>query len=555
MPPLSQVRIPAVSELLGRVLEGPRDELVRRVGRVEELAGVVEAEGLYPEDFVAAFITGERPEVEEPRQLVGAALLSDLSAVAERLCAAAELRREESPGPTAEEVLERWSISAKTLSRYRRQGLVARRVLDERGRPLVVFSEAALAAFEARRGGALARAGAFSRVDRGDEARIVRRAERYRRRFGCTLNQAAGRIAPRMGRSLEGVRQVLRREDARRRARGQRPIFPEPRPAGEREGEALRRLLARGFEPAEAARLLGASRGETPRSRARVLRAVNERRAALLRGLALPGGAWEEAALSAPAVREGLWRAGETDLLGLIASMRAEPLTPGALEAAYARGYRALLRRAGTRIAGLGRGEDARGYSGAELDAIETDLRHAARLRALLVRSQLPLLIRTIEERAGPPERLPSERARVLLERGLRVVSEAADRWDPGRGGRLAGAVTVALGRRARLFGGAGGAVAGRAGMRLPGGIRVRDWTLQVAPWQAWLEVDARIPGVLGGLGERDRVVLERRFGLDGGPPETLEALAERLGVPRMHAARAVRGAVRRGLEAGRSAS
>ncbi len=229
MPLLARMVVPALEDLARQLRFAPREALLRDVERAEALAGVIRGDHFYDEAWIVEQVTGYRPTLEAPATVVGGALLSDLSGFVERLSEAARLTAEDLPAgwldPDA--LAARWSLSRKTLDRYRKRGLCARRIVGPDAKVRLAFVPEVIAAFEAAQQGAIRRAGGFSRISVEDEARMIRRAARYRAWFGCTLNEAAKRLAKRFGRSLEAVRQVLQRHD---RENPSRRIFTEPGP-------------------------------------------------------------------------------------------------------------------------------------------------------------------------------------------------------------------------------------------------------------------------------------------------------------------------------------
>jgi RNA polymerase primary sigma factor len=539
MPRVTRPRTDVIAELGEQLRFGSRRTLLRHLDRIEELALQIEDDGVYPEEFVVFRVTGYRPEDSRGRMLPGAALKGDLSALAERVSESAGLT-EADVGEGCETVASltaRWGVTRKTLERYRRLGLIARRVDLGSGRRALVFGRAAVEAFERVHADRLGRAGRFTRLDEHEVDRTLRRAARYRARLGWSLNRVAQRLAVRTGRSPEAVRQLLRRADRGRTD----ALFPEPGPPTERERMLAVRSMARGIEPALLARRVG-------RRKSAVLRAWHDGRADLLRSLGMPtdGAPDPGAAIRAEPARAGLIVEGPTELAALLAHMR-ERVTPiGVEERARAGAYRALVAAAGARIGAL----PSASASGPALDEIETMLRWAALLKACLVRTQLRLAIDTLEQRIGGPlDGLAPARARTLALGLIGVVADGVDRFDPGRGGRLAAPVSLALGRWcAQVPDVSRGPDAGRAARRMPSGVAVGDWTRRVAPWQVWLSPDPRLVTVADRLGAEDRAVLVRRFGLDGAAPETLEAIAAARGLRAVHLARGERRAVRRAL-------
>lgn len=563
MPPLPRIRDAALADLAKQLRFVPRETLGKQLARVEELAGEVDPAGAYPQDWVVFRITGFRGASEQSGVLTGSALLADLSAFAERLTAASPRAWREIPAGSmldAAALAARWRVSRKTIERCRREGLIAHRVLGENGRARLAFPVAGVERFESRHAERLAGAGAFTRIDPWVERRMIRRAAAYRRKLRYSLNRAAQRLAAKFGRSLEAVRQVLRRHEARAGT----PIFAEPGPPAARERRVILRAARRAIEPGEMAERFG-------RSTASIRRVITDERAAALRGLGLAGPEGEPAPvrkgartpredpLEHEAARAGLGAPGATDLLAFIESARGQEAPEAPTERARAAAYHALVARAAANIAV----QPEHGASAAGVDEAETRLRWAARLKAELVRSQLPLVVRTIESGLGrPPEQLRSPVLLGLVRASLAAVAEAVDQFKPGGpsegkvgGGRLAAPVGLAMTRVVARFArehaaefrtGAGA----RAAPRLGAGVHLPDWTRSVAPWQAFLEPDPRVRAGLAGIDERARVFLTERFGW-GGPPKTLVELAGIFKTTVMKAAMFERKAIRAALGRG----
>lgn len=547
MPRVSAPRTEVIAELGEQLRFTSKRVLLRHLDRIDELAVQVEPDAQYPEDFVVFRVTGYRPDVDEPRLLSGEELRGDLSSLAERLSESAGLTEGDITGPveTIASLTERWGISRRTLERYRRLGLIARRVDLGLGRRALVFSRVGVERFESIHADRLERAGGFTRFEDSELDEHWRAAERYRRRLGWSINRVAQRLATRTGRSAEGIRRSLRRQD-RKRAESGDALFPEPGPPTARDRLLAVRAVRRGIEPALLAKRFD-------RRKSAVSRALNDGRADLLRSLELPH---EPAVMDlraipdAEPVRTGLLLDGVTALGPLLEQMRERTAPVSFEERVRGSAYRTLLGFAGTRVGVI----PASSVSGAELDTIETALRWASMLKVLLVRGQLRLAIDTLEARIGGGlETLQPVRATELAMGAIDAVCDGVDRFDPSRGGRLAAPVSLALQRWvSHVPDVAAASVPGRATRLAPEGFVVLDWTRSVAPWQVWLDPDPRIPGVLDQLGAAERELLVRRFGLMGEPPETLESIAGSMDKRAVHLARAERRAIRHALRAAR---
>ncbi|USN99841.1 MAG: hypothetical protein H6810_04040 [Phycisphaeraceae bacterium] len=557
MPPLARCKITALAELADQLRYASRPALLRQIQSAEGLAAGLEEAERYPEDWIVFKITGHRPEgVSSTAAHTGSAVLADLSAFVERLCEAAQLDLGDVPDSAvdAEALCEKWSVSRKTVDRARRRGLIARRVRNERGRATLVFTQESIESYEGRQGDAIERAGKFTRLGPEMEAKVIRRAARYRRRFHCTLNQAAVRLAQRFDRSHQGIRELLERHDARERESGGEPLFDE-RPDRSAHTKVVALSLARaGAEPSDIAEQIFGPRAD----KRRATRLIRQVRAQLLHRLRLDGPVSpafsradaDEVLLAPDVVRTRLGGGPSvTDLESFVRMIRETPPPTAADESARAVAHQYLRFRARRMLEKLSDTDP----NPTRLDEIETRLRWAALLRVELVRAELGLLGPAIERGEGRGlDRIPPHRLRPLLVVGLRAIGEAADRFAPFHGGRLAAAVSLRLSKAITA------AIEDPAGpfaesKRRPAtGHGVPDFTLMrpSVAWSAWLTPLPVLRGALGSLEGRDRLILGRRTGFDGGAPETITTLAERLGTTRMHAARYERAAIREALRA-----
>ncbi len=559
MPPLPRFRVDALAELASQLRYAPKSALVRDLERTEALAYELDVSGAFPLDYVVFRVTGYRPQKSMDVLIGGEALLGDLATLAEHLSSAAKIELSSLEGAmSAEELCAKWSVSRKTLERYRRRGLLSRRVVGPGGKPRVAYMPDAVAAFEVREPQTLRAATTFSRLEPEVRERVIAEARAHALE-GKTLNQAALSIAERIGRGHETVRQILQRFE---RDEGE-SLFDGSGPMGPRERRLCYLAWRRALEPGVVAERVG-------KPRASVLRVTVDERARVLREL-LPSVSRglredppDETAVGHDLATAGIGRSGPDLLEDLLALARGI----GPLSAAEERGRlaacRELRRRAARAIGEL----PEHGNSAPEVDRIETDLRWSARVKAELMRGLLPVMLRAIESRLGAEaEQLGSSALRRVMEVGLAALASSIDTVHPSDRGRLASPVSLAVDRATRPML-AGVAVAqsgpsaspGRARRKIGSSAAVRDFTRMVYPWQGVLEPDARVRGVLDAVGEREGSILRLRFGYAPRPaiaedarPLTLAELADALGSKPLHTARSERAAMRRAMEAARA--
>ncbi|MBC7773595.1 MAG: hypothetical protein H7210_13955, partial [Pyrinomonadaceae bacterium] len=433
MPPLPRLRIAAIDELDRQLRFAPPETVRRQLERVELLCREIEAERTYPQDWVIFRITGYR--IDSPQHgpalqslLVGRALIGDLVSLIERLSVMAGFTEAEligadhadstsrtsdtHPGAStsiwigASELCTRWNISRKSLDRYRKEGLPARRVTTQTSRSKLYFRADEVERFERLHARKLAEAGRFSRIGPELERKLLRMARRYHERLGWSLNQSARRLAERYGRGHETVRSLLKRHDAdstrtsthaKKLQPGQhRPVFNNPGVLTTKQHRVIERAVARGIEVERLAKHFG-------KTKPSIYRALAVSRANRLRGLLTSGALTIHATGRSPTAsptqsRDSLSKKAAVTGLGARSPRTFGELTDYALrhptpdavaEQVRALSLAALVEQAATGIVSLSLHHPAP----SRLDEIETTLRWAARLKAELVRSQLSLLL------------------------------------------------------------------------------------------------------------------------------------------------------------------
>lgn len=500
----------------------PPDRIRGQVERAEELAEQIERGASYPVDWLVYRLTGYRGEDVTTRSVSGGVLLAELSAFVERLSHAGGLTLREEPGAVVSgDLTRRWGVNRKTLERWRRDGLVGRRLIDDRGRSVLAFSARVVAAYERRHAERLRRAGAFSRLSESERERIEALASTGGAR-GESTTAAARRMARATGRSVGAVKRALV-SSGRGVAR-----TPEEMESRRREAEFAWRLWRRGFDAPEIARRLG-------RPRTVVLRAINLERASRLRAC-LNGVAGSDA--------QPQWTPQPLppicgDVAALVELARHRIVVTPRQEAREHVLLWSLRASAAAELSRLDRNHP----SAEALDEIESRLRAAARVKAVLLRPLLSLIVETAEGvLGGPMETLRPAQAAELLAELLAATCADLDTHEPGRVGRLAAPVALAVHRLATSWVKQHHATPARSAARAAGlwtvPVAIEPFVALVSPWQASMDLPPAGFAAWPRMGEPERAVLAARFGLEGERPRTLAELAKEFGVTRIQAAR-----------------
>lgn len=517
MPRYSTIRLPALVELAKQLRFAPKAAAMRQIHAILKLADEIDPAHAYAQAWVVRRITGYRGDDGDAVQLVGEALLGDLSAFAERLSAQSKISRADLDEPviTLRALMDRWSVTPRTIERYRRKGLLALRLRPARGAARLVFVETSVQGFESRHRAALADARSFARAPLRSRSEIVALAAERAAESPPSMHRVATELAPRAGVSPSTVRRILRADAP--------TLIPVRRRAASNAPSTSLRLWREGVGPSDIARRL-----KTTRLTAN--RLISAERARLLRSLALetltPVSAPPAAAiiLEDPLVRLGFGGPGDTDAVALAAAAAKHEAPDPSRERKLAAAHYLLRARAAAMLAAHDR------FSGEALDQIETDLRWIALLRIELVRGERALIVRTIEERAGVPMLdLPAPEIRRWTAAAFDAAAHAVDRFDPAKRGRLAAPVSFAL---ARVLAGLR-AVPATPQRAHPATMPITDWSRRVAPWQAWLDPPERVINAVNESWADEQTIrsLRHRFGLALGPPLTLKQMKSEQGV------------------------
>ena len=163
--------------------------------------------------------------VDPDRGISTDALRHDLGLIIEDLFDEADVRVEEIGENvwTTEKLAEQFSVSTKTISRWRSQGLVSRRLVFSGGRKRVGFPESSVRKFEERNPDRIRRGAAFSQMTEAETDQILKYAKRFADRGGCP-SEVVRRVAGMTHRSEETVRYTIQNHDLENE---EEAIFPD----------------------------------------------------------------------------------------------------------------------------------------------------------------------------------------------------------------------------------------------------------------------------------------------------------------------------------------
>ncbi|MFW6169383.1 MAG: sigma-70 family RNA polymerase sigma factor [Planctomycetota bacterium] len=206
--------VPALRELRDQQVRFvPRDKKLEQLDRAEALYHEIDPGRNYTYEYVCFRITEYRPAVSPEVTISGIDAAHDLCLFIEDLSDSADIDVSEVAERvhTVKELSKTFNVSPKTISRWRRQGLVSRRLVFN-GRKRIGFLSSSVQRYVASNPERVRRSGEFSQLTDLERRDIVQRARRLTH-AGGGLADVARRIARHTKRSVETIRYTLKQFD------------------------------------------------------------------------------------------------------------------------------------------------------------------------------------------------------------------------------------------------------------------------------------------------------------------------------------------------------
>ena len=508
----------------------PKDRRLEQVERAEQLLGEIEPSKQYPYEYLCYRITGFRPEGWPALVLDGGDVQHDLRLFVEDLSATVRQAVEMAAEPvlTVAEVSRRYNVSTRTVTRWRRHGLVARRFIMA-GRTKVGFLESSLERFVAAHRNQVERGTRFRQLTDAERDEIVRRARRMAlyRPGQVGLVEVARRIARKMTRSTETVRLTLKTYD---REHPDRAIFAPAAPPLDEEAKAQ---IYRRYRMGVSVDVLAAQFGRTRSSIYRLINEVRARRILETKLEFIPHSSFDdptaEAEIMAPMPQPADGKAprrprAPKGLPPYLASLYEVPLLDRVQEAHLFRQMNFLKFQAHK----LRQTIDPTRAKTSDLDRIEELQEEALNVKNQVIRSNLRLVVSIAKRHVGP-----SNNFFELVSDGNMSLIRAVEKFDFSRGNKFSTYASWAIMknfartipeenyRRDRF-------VTGHEEMfEAAADNRTDEHEYE----SALKRMQEAIKGMLDRLDDRERLIITSRFGLGGAAERTLEQLGRELGI------------------------
>ncbi|OHB67330.1 MAG: hypothetical protein A2Y76_10990 [Planctomycetes bacterium RBG_13_60_9] len=273
---MRRIKSPSLAQLLMQLRFTPELKRRAQLEAAERLYSLIETDKQYPYDFVCFHITSFTPKGNPEQEIIqGRDLLDDLQVFIAKLSArlATPVTQESEKVYTEDELATRFHVSTKTIDRWRKRGLLARKFIFGDGGRRLGFLESAVERFARENPSLVANAGSFRRLTDAERQQAIRLVRSRVVKSSLSRHQITKQVAEKLGIAQETLRTLLQQYEKRH---PDRPVFRRPlgriRPT---EAAELFRLYRQGTGIQQLMR-------QFDRSRATVHRIINQRRALAL---------------------------------------------------------------------------------------------------------------------------------------------------------------------------------------------------------------------------------------------------------------------------------
>jgi RNA polymerase sigma factor (sigma-70 family) len=267
-------RLDILSQLSRQMGFAPSEVRFQQLAAAEALLNLIDPAKAYPLEFVVFKITGYHPKQATGELLTGLALQHDLGLLIEQVSDTLDLHTAALAEPvlSIDDVCEKFNVTSKTIQRWRRKGLAARRFVypDEKRR--VGFLLGSVERFLATHGEQIGQAVNFTQVADSERDEMLRRGRRLAL-AGCCVDEITRRVAGPMNRSPLTVLHTIRKHD---QEHPEQAIFSH---AAEPIADAQRTMIAKAWRHGAA---IGDLARDLGRPKSNIYRVILDERASRL---------------------------------------------------------------------------------------------------------------------------------------------------------------------------------------------------------------------------------------------------------------------------------
>ncbi|HWL94419.1 MAG TPA: sigma-70 family RNA polymerase sigma factor [Phycisphaerae bacterium] len=528
---------PLIARLFHELTLSPRRHRLHQIEGIRRAISLIDPSKDYPFSLLAFHVTSYRRRTSDDDTLLGGkTIIEDLVDLADALTESHPIPRRSAARTLYDtaQLAARFKVSAKTISRWRRRGLIGCWYASDGGVATMLFSARAVQTFISLNLDLVRRGTSFRLMDDAERARIILRARELIAQGRSSMHAVTLTLARESGRAIETIRYTLRRFD-----------FDNPRQALFDRIETAKpmeigRVVYEAFLNGDAVRDL-ARRVEKSEGEIRSL--IDGER--LLRYAGAPIDYIHSAEFESPDAGDVIMSPSDENdsseffaaaprsipagLPPYLQELYRTPLLSAAQERQLFRQMNFLLHRAETARREIAE-NPARANAG-DADEVDRRLALVTPIRNRLIQSNLRLVVSVAKRHLAGSS---STNLFELISEGNVALMRAVDKFDYGRGFRFSTYATWAI---ARAFARAIPEEFTQADRFRTGHdeflLAVSDPEALSLPAESKRDyLRGKIAPSLADLDERERLVVERHFGLGGAEGgQTLDEIGRDFGI------------------------
>lgn len=533
---MRKVKDPNLAQLLMQLRFAPEKKRLEQLDCAERLFAVIDRKKEYPFEFVCFRITGYHPKgLGELPLIKGEELLEDLRVFISKLSAqvAQPVVHVKQKVYTVEELAAACGVSTKTIHRWRKRGLPARKFVFAGGKKRFGFLQSTVDKFFEDNPELVSKAKGFRRLTAKEKQQIVRQAAVLAAKTTMSRYQIMEQVSAKTGKAHETVRYTLFNYE---RAHPDKRIFSRPwGVVSQATAAEIYKLFKQGCAVEELMRRFS-------RNRSSIYRLINLRRARALLGEKIEfiasdefieAGAKEKILsrpidIDKPALRKNgkpMQLAGESFLPEYLQRLKNTPVLNRERERELFRRYNYLKYLACTIRAGV----KAYRPQGRRLKEIEDYLSEAETIKNMIIEANLRLVVSIANKHTTSGANLVD-----LVSEGNFSLMRAAEKFDYARGFRFATYASWAITKNYARKIPAETARPDKAAAGLLANVQ-RDMRTTAAADFAAVERERQslVQVIADELDEREQYIILNHFGLVGSPlrkkSKTLKQIGEDL--------------------------
>jgi RNA polymerase sigma factor (sigma-70 family) len=225
---MRQIKNQNLAQLLAQLRFTPQKQRRKQLDAAEKLLAIIKSDREYPFEFVCFHITGFHPKaLPEQQPIKGDELAEDLRIFIAKISSqlALVVAGQDQKVYTIEELAASFDVSTKTIHRWRKRGLIARKFIFDDGKKRFGFLQSAVDKFLKENPNLVAKAKIFKRLTKKEKQLIIKQAKALSAKTTLSRYQIIDRIAAKFGKAHETVRYTLLNYE---KANPDKPIFHEP---------------------------------------------------------------------------------------------------------------------------------------------------------------------------------------------------------------------------------------------------------------------------------------------------------------------------------------